>query len=77
MVYAHFYLTAVDRSVSSSLSDAREAMLNAAMDSVASFGGTIPPAQRIGSLPMSYTLRMLPAFILALLKSVSHLCENV
>ncbi|XP_048764632.2 protein transport protein Sec24A-like isoform X2 [Ostrea edulis] len=60
---------AVDRSVTSSLSDARDALINAAMDSVASFGSTIPPAQRIGSLPISYTLRMLPVFILALLKS--------
>lgn len=60
---------AVDRSVSSSLSDAREALINAAMDALASFGNTIPPAQRIGSLPICYTLRMIPTFILALLKS--------
>ncbi|XP_062583448.1 protein transport protein Sec24A-like isoform X2 [Saccostrea cucullata] len=60
---------AVDRSVTSSLTDAREALINAAMDSLASFGSTIPPAQRIGSLPICYSLRMLPAFILALLKS--------
>lgn len=57
--------------MTSSLPDAREAMINAAMDSLASFGNTIPPAQRIGSLPISFTLRMLPTFILALLKSVS------
>ncbi|XP_061197117.1 protein transport protein Sec24A-like isoform X3 [Saccostrea echinata] len=60
---------AVDRSVTSSLTDAREALINAAMDSLASFGSTIPPAQRIGSLPICYSLRMLPTFILALLKS--------
>lgn len=72
---------AVDRSVSSSLSDAREALINAAMDALASFGNTIPPAQRIGSLPICYTLRMIPTFILALLKSVrfhllTRLLEN-
>ena len=61
--------------MTSSLPDAREAMINAAMDSLASFGNTIPPAQRIGSLPISFTLRMLPTFILALLKSVS--CQMI
>lgn len=71
----------MDRSVSSSLSDAREALINAAMDALASFGNTIPPAQRIGSLPICYTLRMIPTFILALLKSVrfhllTRLLEN-
>ncbi|KAK3091418.1 hypothetical protein FSP39_019750 [Pinctada imbricata] len=58
----------VDRSISSSMSDAREAIINAAVDAVAAYSSTIPSSQRMGLLPLTYPLRMLPNFCLALIK---------
>jgi len=61
----------VDRSVTSSMSDAREALINAAIDSLTAFGSTLPSSQRIGGLSIAFNLRLLPAFVLAMLKFVS------
>ncbi|OWF43608.1 protein transport protein Sec24A-like isoform X2 [Mizuhopecten yessoensis] len=58
-----------DRSVTSSMSDAREALINAAIDSLSSFGNTLPASQRMGCLPTSFSIRLLPTLVLALLKS--------
>lgn len=63
----------VDRSVTSSLTDAREAMINAAVDSLSAYGNTIPASQRIGAVPAPFSIRLLPAFVLAMLKSVSKI----
>lgn len=57
----------MDRSLTSSLSDAREALLNAAVDALG--------AQRITSGPTSglvapVSLRLMPLYLLALLKHV-------
>ncbi|XP_060080427.1 protein transport protein Sec24A-like isoform X2 [Ylistrum balloti] len=60
-----------DRSVTSSMSDAREALINAAIDSLSSFGSTLPASQRLGCLPTSFSIRLLPALVLALLKSTA------
>ncbi|KAJ8318325.1 hypothetical protein KUTeg_003416 [Tegillarca granosa] len=57
---------AVDRSVTSSLTDAREAMINAAH-----YGNTIPASQRIGAVPSPFSIRLLPTFVLAMLKSTA------
>ncbi|XP_013421986.1 protein transport protein Sec24A [Lingula anatina] len=62
---------AVDRSLSSSLMDAREAMVNACMDAISAYASSIPASQRIGTLPCCYSIRLLPMYTLALLKSAA------
>lgn len=61
---------AVDRSVSASLSDARDAMTNAAIDSLTSYRQSVLTIQQPGLLAPA-CLRLFPLFILALLKQVS------
>ncbi|XP_056140423.1 protein transport protein Sec24A [Lampris incognitus] len=61
---------AVDRSVSASLSDARDAMTNAAIDSLASYRQSILTIQQPGLLAPA-CLRLFPLYILALLKQKS------
>uniref|UniRef100_A0A671Y5E4 SEC24 homolog A, COPII coat complex component n=1 Tax=Sparus aurata TaxID=8175 RepID=A0A671Y5E4_SPAAU len=58
---------AVDRSVTASLSDARDAMTNAAIDSLASYRQSVLTIQQPGLLSPA-CLRLFPLFILALLK---------
>lgn len=60
---------AVDRSVSASLSDARDAMTNAAMDSLMSYRQSVLTIQQPGLLAPA-CLRLFPLYILALLKQV-------
>uniref|UniRef100_A0A672ZZG2 SEC24 homolog A, COPII coat complex component n=1 Tax=Sphaeramia orbicularis TaxID=375764 RepID=A0A672ZZG2_9TELE len=58
---------AVDRSVTASLSDARDAMTNAAIDSLASYRQSVLTIQQPGLLAPA-CLRLFPLYILALLK---------
>eukprot|EP00079_Xenopus_tropicalis_P037900 XP_017951671.1 PREDICTED: protein transport protein Sec24B isoform X2 [Xenopus tropicalis] len=58
---------AVDRSVSSSLSDARDALVNAVVDSLASYNSTLSNLQQ-STLISPNALRMFALYILALLK---------
>ncbi|XP_029956718.1 protein transport protein Sec24A isoform X2 [Salarias fasciatus] len=58
---------AVDRSVTASLSDARDAMTNAAIDSLASYRQSALTIQQPGLLSPA-CLRLFPLYILALLK---------
>ncbi|XP_026089897.1 protein transport protein Sec24A isoform X2 [Carassius auratus] len=58
---------AVDRSVTASLSDARDALINAAIDSLSSFRSSVLTVQQPGLLAPA-CLRLLPLYILALLK---------
>ncbi|KAM7398352.1 hypothetical protein PAMA_006317 [Pampus argenteus] len=58
---------AVDRSVTASLSDARDAMTNAAIDSLTSYRQAVLTVQQPGLLA-PVCLRLFPLFILALLK---------
>ncbi|XP_042567263.1 protein transport protein Sec24A-like [Cyprinus carpio] len=58
---------AVDRSVTASLSDARDALINAAIDSLASYRSSVLTVQQPGLLTPA-CLRLLPLYILALLK---------
>ncbi|XP_029546428.1 protein transport protein Sec24A isoform X2 [Salmo trutta] len=58
---------AVDRSVTASLSDAREAMTNASIDSLTSFRTSVLTIQQPGLLAPA-CLRLFPLYILALLK---------
>ncbi|TMS14558.1 Protein transport protein Sec24A [Larimichthys crocea] len=61
---------AVDRSVTASLSDARDAMTNAAIDSLTSYRQSVLTIQQPGLLSPA-CLRLFPLFILALLKQKS------
>lgn len=60
---------AVDRCVSASLSDARDAMTNAAIDSLTSYRQSVLTIQQPGLL-VPACLRLFPLYILALLKQV-------
>ncbi|KFV61260.1 Protein transport protein Sec24A, partial [Dryobates pubescens] len=58
---------AVDRSVSASLSDARDALVNAVIDSLAAYRGAVLSLQQPG-LMAPHSLRLFPLYVLALLK---------
>ncbi|KAF4098121.1 protein transport protein Sec24A [Onychostoma macrolepis] len=58
---------AVDRCVTASLSDARDALINAAIDSLASYRSSVLTVPQPGLLAPA-CLRLLPLYILALLK---------
>ncbi|XP_060604694.1 protein transport protein Sec24A-like isoform X3 [Ruditapes philippinarum] len=62
---------AVDRSISSSMSDAREAIVNAAIDILNSYGSTLAGSQRAGGLCASDQLKLIPLYCLSLLKSTA------
>ncbi|XP_055928214.1 protein transport protein Sec24A-like isoform X2 [Argiope bruennichi] len=61
---------AVDRSVTSSLSDARDALINVCVDVLGVYKATMS-GQVAGALMSPYSLRLLPLFILALLKHMA------
>ncbi|KAM9678068.1 protein transport protein Sec24B isoform 3-T3 [Trichechus inunguis] len=58
---------AVDRSVSSSLSDARDALVNAVVDSLSAYGSTVSNLQHSALIAPS-SLKLFPLYVLALLK---------
>ncbi|KAM5170338.1 protein transport protein Sec24A [Mantella aurantiaca] len=58
---------AVDRSVASSLSDARDALINAAIDSLSAYRSSVLTVQQPGLLA-PHSLCLFPMFVLALLK---------
>uniref|UniRef100_A0A8C6YS17 SEC24 homolog A, COPII coat complex component n=1 Tax=Nothoprocta perdicaria TaxID=30464 RepID=A0A8C6YS17_NOTPE len=58
---------AVDRSVSASLSDARDALVNAVIDSLAAYRSSVLSIQQPG-LMAPRSLRLFPLYVLALLK---------
>ncbi|XP_069045279.1 protein transport protein Sec24B isoform X2 [Lepisosteus oculatus] len=58
---------AIDRSVSSNLSDARDALVNAVVDSLAAYRSTTSNLQQ-NSLIAPASLRLFPLYVLALLK---------
>ncbi|KAL8561632.1 hypothetical protein ACOMHN_001364 [Nucella lapillus] len=62
---------AVDRSLSSSMEDAREALMNACQDMLTAYASQIPASQRVGALVAPAPLRLLPLYSLAMLKSVA------
>ncbi|XP_037365460.1 protein transport protein Sec24B isoform X2 [Talpa occidentalis] len=58
---------AVDRSISSSLSDARDALVNAVVDSLSAYGSAVSHVQHSALMAPS-SLKLFPLYILALLK---------
>lgn len=60
---------AVDRSLSSSVVDARDALVNACLDLVQAFGATLSTGQASSAgLPIPHCARLVPLFVLALMK---------
>ena len=64
-------LAAVDKSLQYSLSDAREALVNSAIDMLNAYSGTLTSSQQMGALLCPPNMRLLPLLVLALLKFVS------
>ncbi|XP_006824913.1 protein transport protein Sec24A-like [Saccoglossus kowalevskii] len=62
---------AVDRTLTASIVDARDALVNVCIDSMTCFKGTLTTGQTIGTLMCPYSLRLLSLYVLALLKSSS------
>ena len=60
----------MDRSISSSLSDARDALVNAVVDSLSAYGSTVSNLQHSGLIAPS-SLKLFPLYVLALLKQVA------
>uniref|UniRef100_A0A667Y5H4 SEC24 homolog B, COPII coat complex component n=1 Tax=Myripristis murdjan TaxID=586833 RepID=A0A667Y5H4_9TELE len=58
---------AIDRSISSSLSDARDALVNAVVDSLSAYKNTVSSLQQSGLIAPA-SLRLFPLYVLALLK---------
>ncbi|XP_023370484.1 protein transport protein Sec24A [Otolemur garnettii] len=58
---------AVDRSMTASLSDARDALVNAVIDSLSAYRSSVLSNQQPGLL-VPFSLRLFPLFVLALLK---------
>ena len=67
-----FFSTGVDKCIAQSMSDAREAMINASLDMIRAYGTTLASSQRVGQLPIIFTLRCVPLFIISMLKYVSR-----
>jgi len=65
-------VTAVDKSLSSSLSDAREALINAVVDMLTAYCTVQGSSQSTSQLPCPYQLRHSALYVLAMLKSVSR-----
>ncbi|XP_072486016.1 protein transport protein Sec24A [Notamacropus eugenii] len=61
---------AVDRSITASLSDARDALVNAVIDSLSAYRNSVLNSQQPGLL-VPFPLRLFPLFVLALLKQKS------
>ncbi|XP_045684673.1 protein transport protein Sec24A isoform X2 [Phyllostomus hastatus] len=61
---------AVDRSVTASLSDARDALVNAVIDSLSAYRSSVLSGHQPG-LMVPFSLRLFPLFVLALLKQKS------
>jgi len=63
-------VTAVDKSLSSSLSDARDALINAVVDMLTAYRTVQGVGQSTSQLPCPYQLRHVALYVLAMLKSV-------
>lgn len=63
---------AVDRSLNSAISDARDAMMNASLDALGAYAQHVASSQRNSSTILApYSLRLMPMYMLAMLKSVA------
>jgi len=64
-------VAAVDKSLSSSLSDSRDALINAVVDMLTAYRGVQGVGQSASQLACPYQLRHVAVYVLAMLKSVS------
>lgn len=63
------FRAAVDRSLSSSITDARDALINACVEVITSYKATL--GSNVPGLVVPGNLRLMPLYVAALLKSVS------
>ncbi|XP_019497700.1 PREDICTED: protein transport protein Sec24A [Hipposideros armiger] len=70
LLYTSSKVLAVDRSVTASLSDARDALVNAVIDSLSAYRSSVLSNHQPG-LMVPFSLRLFPLFVLALLKQKS------
>lgn len=68
-IYLNIF-AAVDRSLQASLSDARDALINVAIDVLSAY--RLAQSSGTGGLIAPGSLKLLPLYIIALLKSVSY-----
>lgn len=47
-------------------------MMNASLDALMAYNQQIPASQRVGAILAPYSLRLMPMFILTMLKNVSN-----
>ena len=66
---------AVDRSLSSSITDARDALINACVEVITSYKATL--GSNVPGLVVPGNLRLMPLYVAALLKSVSFKTNSV
>jgi protein transport protein SEC24 len=65
-----YKIIAVDRTTMNSLKDAKDAMANVAIDYLQAYSQHLVSSQRGNSLLSPYSLRLIPIYILALMKNV-------
>lgn len=71
-MYNFILISAVDRSLQSSLSDARDAFINVAIDILSSYKLSLNMGSSNSGLLAPQSLKLLPLYILALLKYVRY-----
>lgn len=70
-------ISAVDRSLQSSLSDARDAFINVAIDILSSYKLSLNMGSSASGILAPQSLKLLPLYILALLKYVRYYFTNL
>ena len=68
-IFFFSFRAAVDRSLSSSITDARDALINACVEVITSYKATL--GSNVPGLVVPGNLRLMPLYVAALLKSVS------
>lgn len=68
---------AVDRTAMNSLKEAKDAMVNVAIDYLQAYGQHVISTQRSNTLISPFALRLLPLYILALMKNVAFKFGNI
>lgn len=65
------YFLAVDRSLASSMKEAKDAMVMVAADYLSAYAQILTSSSKSATLLSPYALRMVPLYMLSLIKSVS------
>lgn len=66
-------MIAVDRTAMHSLKEAKEALVNVAIDYLQAYAQQVVSTNKHNSLMSSYSLRLIPVYALALIKNVTFI----